>query len=69
MKPMALVCVCLFALTSAVGCGGGAEPVTEEAATENESVDTQLESSGVSEQDYEKEMQEAQNAAQEESQL
>ena len=60
MKSYALICLCLFGLTLTAGCGESSEPVTEEAAVESESVDSQLESAGMSEQDYEKAMQESQ---------
>ena len=58
MRSYALICLCLFGLTLTAGCGESSEPVTEEAAVESESVDGQLEGADMSEQDYEKAMQE-----------
>ena len=60
MKPLAFILLCLFAVTSVTGCGGAGEPVTEEAAAESSDVDSQLESSGVSPEDYQKAMEEQQ---------
>ncbi len=67
MKPIALICLCLAIPMSIVGCGGAGEPVTEEAATANEDVEGQLDTAEMSEEDYEKAMQqEEQQAGQEE---
>ncbi len=64
MKPIALICLCLAIPAFVVGCGGAGEEVTEEAATQNESVEGQLESAEISEEDYEKAMQEEMQKAQ-----
>lgn len=63
MKPIALICLCLAIPMSIVGCGGAGEPVTEEAATESEAVEGQLEGAEMTEEDYEKAMQQEEQQA------
>jgi hypothetical protein len=59
MKPFALVCLCLFVLSFSAGCESSSQPVAEDTAAESQSVEDQLNSAGVSEEDYEKSMQES----------
>ncbi|MBI1312717.1 hypothetical protein GC176_15600 [bacterium] len=68
MKLLALICLCLPCLAFVAGCESAAEPVPEETATQSESVEGQLESSGMSDQDYEKALKESYQQSQQQQQ-
>lgn len=63
MKTLVSVFLCAFALVLTTGCGGPTVPEEGAPATEAESVDAQLEDAGVSEEDYEKAMQQGMQEA------